>query len=156
MFHKSDDCTKAVRSQVRGLFMRRIAFATLCLTFAAPAIAAAPVTGRWYTDGKDSIVEVGPCGGHICGRVAEILKPRPGGPAVDSNNPDPKLRSRPILGMIILSGFKDGGKEWLGSIYDPRAGKTYKSTLARLTNGTLRVKGCWGPFCRSVYFTPVK
>jgi uncharacterized protein (DUF2147 family) len=125
---------------------------------AKPAVAAASVNGKWYTDGQDSIVEVGPCGASVCGRVAKILKPQPGGPAVpvDSNNPDPKLRTRPIQGMTILSGFKDTGKEWVGSIYDPRAGKTYKSTMVRLANGNLKVKGCWGPFCRSVYFTPVK
>jgi uncharacterized protein (DUF2147 family) len=120
------------------------------------ASAAAPITGKWYTDGKDSIVEIAPCGPAVCGRVAKILKPRPGGPAVDSNNPDPALRTRPILGMAILTGLKDAGKEWAGSIYDPRAGKVYRSTVALLTTGDLRVKGCWGPFCRTVMFTPVR
>jgi uncharacterized protein (DUF2147 family) len=128
----------------------------LCIT--APANAAVSVNGRWYTDGQDSIVEIGQCGASVCGKVAKILKPQPGGPAVpvDSNNPDPKLRTRPIQGLTILAGFKDAGKEWAGSIYDPRAGKTYKSTMLKLANGNLKVKGCWGPFCRSVYFTPVK
>jgi uncharacterized protein (DUF2147 family) len=121
------------------------------------AQAAASVNGRWYTDQKDSIVEIGPCGATVCGKVVKILAPTANGkPAIDSNNPDPKLRTRPILGITILSGFKDTGKEWGGSIYDPRAGKTYRSTLARLTNGTLRVKGCVGPFCRTLIFTPAK
>jgi uncharacterized protein (DUF2147 family) len=121
---------------------------------AGAANAAAPITGKWYTDGKDSIIEIAPCGTAMCGRVAKILKPRPGGPAVDANNPDPALRTRPILGLAILSGLKDAGKEWAGSIYDPRAGKVYRSTVALLKTGDLRVKGCWGPFCRTVMFTP--
>jgi uncharacterized protein (DUF2147 family) len=125
---------------------------------AAPnaANAAASIAGKWYTDGKDSIVEIAPCGATMCGRIAKILKPRGDGPAIDSNNPDPALRTRPILGLAILTDLKDSGKEWAGSIYDPRAGKVYRSTVALLTTGTLRVKGCWGPFCRTVMFTPVK
>jgi uncharacterized protein (DUF2147 family) len=77
-----------------------------------------------------------------------------GGKPVDANNPDPALRNRPIEGIILLSGFKESGDEWEGQIYDPRAGKTYRSTLKKQPDGTLRVKGCLGPFCRAVKFTP--
>ncbi len=138
--------------------MLRYLVSAAVLVFTVPAIAAVPVNGHWLTDGQDSIVEIGQCGATVCGRVAKILKPRPGGPAVpvDSNNPDPAMRSRPIQGLVILSGFKDAGREWVGNIYDPRAGKTYKSTMVKLVNGNLKVKGCWGPFCRSVQFTPAK
>ncbi len=137
--------------------IRRI-LSILLVAIAVPASAAVPVNGRWFTDGQDSIIEIGQCGATICGKVVKILKPNPQGSMnpVDSNNPDPKLRNRPILGTVILSGFKDSGKEWTGSIYDPRAGKTYKSTMVKLVNGNLKVKGCWGPFCRSVNFTPAK
>ncbi len=137
--------------------MRFVSVIALAFLLPTQAQAAASVNGRWYTDKKDSIVEIGPCGTAICGKVAKILAPTPNGkPAIDSNNPDPKLRTRPILGITILSGFKDAGKEWGGSIYDPRAGKTYRSTLARLTDGTLRVKGCVGPFCKTLIFTQAK
>ncbi len=137
--------------------MRRIFIALAAISAAVPAIAAAPVTGRWYTDGKDSIIEIAPCGDAICGRVIKVLKNMPDGkPPIDANNPDPKLRSRPVQGITILSGFKPDGKIWSGTIYDPRAGKSYKSTLALVTSGNLQVKGCWGPFCRTVIFTPAK
>jgi uncharacterized protein (DUF2147 family) len=138
--------------------MLRYAVSAALLITATPAHAAAPVSGRWYTGGQESIVEIGQCGATICGKVAKILKPDPKGPPVpiDSNNPDPALRKRPIQGLTILSGFKDAGKEWAGSIYDPRRGMTFKSTMVRLANGNLKVKGCWGFICRSEYFTPVK
>jgi uncharacterized protein (DUF2147 family) len=138
--------------------MLRYAVSAALLITAIPAHAASPVSGRWYTDGQESIVEIGQCGATICGKVAKILKPDPKGPpvAVDSNNPDPALRKRPIQGLTILSGFKDTGKEWTGSIYDPRRGMTFKSTMVRLANGNLKVRGCWGIICRSEYFTPVK
>jgi uncharacterized protein (DUF2147 family) len=138
--------------------MLRSVFCLALLAAAYPAQAAAPVAGKWYTDGQDSIVEIGQCGPTVCGKVVKILKPDPKGSLnpLDSNNPDPELRNRPIRGLTILSAFKDAGKAWAGLIYDPRAGKTYKSTLVRLANGNLKVKGCWGPFCRATFFTPVK
>ena len=124
---------------------------------ALPAQAATSDNGRWFTDNKDSIIEIGQCGAVVCGKVAKIIAPTPGGgPAVDSNNPNPALRKRPILGLTLLSDFKADGGEWIGKIYDPRAGKTYKSKMKKLANGTLQVKGCVGPFCRSVYFTPAR
>lgn len=135
--------------------MRRtpsIAFA-VALASASPAMAAAPVSGLWLTTEKDSIVEIAPCGAAMCGRIARILKGPPGGPPRDTKNPDPALRGRSVLGMVILSGFKDAGKNWQGTIYDPRAGKTYKSYLALQPDGALSVKGCVGPFCRTMSWT---
>lgn len=132
--------------------MRFIAAAAMLIA-ASPAFSAAPVHGRWLTVEKDSVVEIGPCGGTVCGRIARILAPMPKGPPRDTNNPDPALRARSVEGMTILSGFKDAGKSWQGSIYDPRRGKTYKSFLTLLANGTLQVKGCLGPFCQAQIWT---
>ena len=132
--------------------MRFITAAAL-LAMSGPAYAAAPVQGRWLTVEKDSVVEIGPCGATVCGRVARILAPTPKGPPVDENNPNPALRKRPVEGLTILSGFREDGKSWRGSIYDPRKGKTYKSFLTLLANGTLQVKGCLGPFCQSQIWT---
>jgi uncharacterized protein (DUF2147 family) len=147
-----------VSAESREVFpMRRIFISLAVLAPSVSAMAAAPVTGHWYTDGKDSIIEIGQCGATICGKVIKVLKNMPNGkPPIDANNPDPKLRGRPVQGITILSGFQANGKVWSGTIYDPRAGKSYKSTLALLTSGNLQVKGCWGPFCRTVIFTPAK
>lgn len=131
----------------------RIVAAVMLLSLATPAFAAAPVSGRWLTVEKDSVVEIGPCGSAVCGRIARILAATPKGPPVDEYNPNPALRNRPVEGLTILSGFKAEGKTWRGSIYDPRKGKTYKSFLTLLANGTLQVKGCLGPFCQAQIWT---
>jgi uncharacterized protein (DUF2147 family) len=94
---------------------------------AASADAATPIAGRWMTEEKTAIVTVGPCGSNVCGRLTTLLKQPPSGPPVDSNNPDPALRRRPLEGLVILSGFADKGDDWRGKIYDPKSGKTYKS-----------------------------
>ncbi|MFM9853753.1 MAG: DUF2147 domain-containing protein [Sphingomonadaceae bacterium] len=135
--------------------MRNLFSAMLLVTFATPAFAAAPVTGRWLTTEKDSIIEIGQCGATVCGKIAKILRPtKDGKPPFDTNNPNPALRTRPIDGLVILSGFVANGQSWKGSIYDPRAGKTYTSYLTKLANGNLKVQGCVGPFCKSFVYTP--
>jgi uncharacterized protein (DUF2147 family) len=99
---------------------------------------------------------VGPCGGTVCGRLTQILKSQPGAPKTDVANSDPALRTRPILGMPILSGFVDKGNDWRGTIYDPRNGKTYKSIVSKNTDGTLAVKGCIAFFCQTQKWTPAR
>ncbi len=126
----------------------------LSIVTATPALAVpAPITGQWIPPEKDSVVEISPCGGQMCGRIVKITAPTPKGPPVDEFNPNPALRKRPILGMAFLSGFVANGANWKGSIYDPRAGKTYKSFLQMQKDGRLKVQGCVGPFCRSMYWT---
>ena len=122
----------------------------------ASADAATPIAGRWMTEEKTAIVTVGPCGSNVCGRLTTLLKQPPSGPPVDSNNPDPALRRRPLEGLVILSGFADKGDDWRGKIYDPKSGKTYKSILKRESDGTLKVQGCIAFFCRTQRWTPLK
>lgn len=116
--------------------------------------AAAPITGRWITQSKDGVVEIYQCGAQICGKLAKFLvMPPAGAGAKDINNPNKALRSRTILGMNILIGFKEVGNEWKGQIYDPKSGKTYRSVVYKGKSGNLVVKGCIGPFCQAQTWT---
>lgn len=114
-----------------------------------PAQAASPVAGRWLTDDGKAVVTIGPCGTSVCGKITRILAATPGGAPVDENNPDPNLRKRPIQGLTVLSGFTPDGDTWKGRIYDPKAGRTYRSVLRRAGADTLEVKGCIAMFCRT-------
>jgi uncharacterized protein (DUF2147 family) len=128
-----------------------IAFST------AQAHAAAPVTGRWVTESKDGVVEIYQCGATICGKLAKFLVTPPNGMGQkDINNPNKALRSRTLLGLNILTGFKEAGDEWKGQIYDPKSGKTYRSVVYKGKSGNLVVKGCIGPFCKAQSWTPAR
>ncbi|NML09070.1 DUF2147 domain-containing protein [Sphingobium sp. AR-3-1] len=134
------------------------AIATLTAAFASlPAQAAQPVTGRWATvDGK-AIVQIAPCGRHLCGKIEKIVKPTPGRPQTDIKNPDAALRSKPLVGLALLTGFEDAGEHWKGTIYDPEGGKSYMSKLTRNGNGTLKVQGCIASFlCKTQTWMPVR
>ena len=144
---------------MRTLFPTPILLAPILLApllLAAPVQAATPVAGRWLTEDGAAIVTLAPCGAATCGRITRVLKGPPSGPAVDRNNPDPKLRTRPVEGLTILSGFTDKGDDWRGRIYDPKSGKTYKSIVKRETDGRLKVQGCIAFLCRTQRWTAVR
>lgn len=130
-------------------YLHAAAAAVAVFTIAGTAHAAQPIAGRWLTQDGAAIIQVGPCGGSTCGKISAVVKPRPGAPTTDVNNPDAKLRTRPMIGLPILSGFSQSGDEWRGRIYDPRNGKSYKSTVTRGANDTLRVKGCIAFLCQT-------
>lgn len=123
------------------------------LAVAGTAHAAEPIGGRWLTDDGKALVTIGRCGAVVCGHITRILAPTPNGPPIDSRNPDPTLRKRPVQGIEVLSDFTDHGKDWRGRIYDPEAGRWYKSIVAREPGG-LRADGCILFICRSQHWKP--
>jgi uncharacterized protein (DUF2147 family) len=133
-------------------FKPMIAAMAVLLSAPAFAVVAEPVTGRWITEGGSAIVAIRPCGQQLCGTVERVLKAPANAPTTDVNNPDPALRKRPLVGVPILSGFTDAGKDWRGTIYDPKSGKSYRSIL-KSDGNALSVKGCIAVFCQSQRWT---
>jgi uncharacterized protein (DUF2147 family) len=125
--------------------MRAIAIAVALTFAAAPAFAADPAEGEWFNQTGSAKVRIGPCPsqpGKLCGAISWLRPPNE--KATDSNNPDPKLKSRSLQGMQMLWGFKSAGPgKWTGGkIYDPNSGKTYDSKVSVNANGTLKIEGC--------------
>lgn len=135
--------------------MRRLMLlAALLLASAAPA-SAQSIAGDWKTDDGSAIIRVGPCGKATCGTIARVLDPA--APAKDINNPDKALRSRPLVGTPVLSGFTRKGAGWDGgTAYDPKAGRSYKSRLALSGARTLAVTGCVLFVCRTKHWSRVE
>lgn len=130
-----------------------LATAVPALAYLAPE----PITGRWMTKEKDSIVTIANCGATYCGKLSQYLvMPKGGAEQKDVNNPDPAKRQRKLLGSALLWGFEPDGNVWRGTIYDPRNGKSYRSVLRRKSADVLEVKGCVGPFCQTQNWTRAK
>ncbi len=104
----------------------------LALLFSANLLANKnKVVGTWLTQDKDSKIEISQNeDGTFSGKIVWLKKPtNDGEPKLDKENPDEALRSRPILGLQLLKGFKydEDDQEWIsGTIYDPQTGSTYK------------------------------
>lgn len=133
--------------------MIRPLVACLALAVTLPVLAAQPIAVRWLTTDGGAVVAIGPCGATLCGRIAKVIKGPPSGPPVDALNPDPKLKTRPLVGLAILTGLTPDGDGWTGQIYDPKTGKTYRAVVAR-DGGKLKVQGCVALFCRTMMWTP--
>lgn len=93
--------------------------------------------GKWKLTGG-SVIEIYRKGkffeGRIIQRSAFPLYNRDG---LDNNNPNPKLRKRAIIGLIILKNlYFSEGKLLGGSIYNSDSGNTYKVNLLINENNT--------------------
>ena len=142
--------------------MRRAAFVAMVVALAVPGLGGAEdgdqIVGVWATapdevDGN-AHVEIYKNNGTYEGKIIWLEKPvynpddeqgMAGQTKVDRENPDAALRSRPILGLQIMSGFEyDGDDKWKkGTIYAPDDGKTYKCKMT-LSGDVLNVRGFIG------------
>lgn len=131
--------------------MRRVlTFAAILAANASPVLASGSVEGRWLTDDGKGIVTVARCGASVCGRITRVLDSEPYVPSTDVNNPDGRLRSRPIVGLLVLYGFTFRDGKWSGgTAYDPKSGSSYRASLATGADGSLKLTGCVLFICKS-------
>lgn len=105
-------------------------------------IAEDDVVGTWLTVDKDAHIRIFKAvNGKYAGKVEWMKEPNDanGNPKKDINNPNPKLRDRERLNMVIMMNLAYDAKEkkWEGgTIYDPKTGKTYDSYIYFENNNT--------------------
>ena len=135
---------------------RLFAYAAIALT-TSPALAAelSPI-GDWLVKDGYANIRIDNCGGKMWGIIA--WEKSPGG--VDTENPDPAKKTRPVLGMPILIGMAPNPKEpgkWSGDIYNSQNGKMYTANISLADENTLDLEGClvW-PLCQTQKWTRVK
>jgi len=124
---------------------------------ATSAHAAGPedILGVWNTEGKEAMIMIYKCDVKYCVKVgwskdpnypADSKEGTPGTPTLDHNNPNPKLRNNPIIGLKILYDFIfTGDNLWTGGkIYNPDNGKTYSGKMTLLSSNQLNLRGFVG------------
>jgi uncharacterized protein (DUF2147 family) len=127
----------------------------LILTIGATSIAstqsAGSPAGIWLTEKGDARIQISPCGSAICGKIVWLrdpIDPNTGKPQVDDKNMNPKLATRPMMGLQLFIDMKPSGPGmWAGSIYNGDDGKVYASKVSLQSPTLLRVEGCVGSFC---------
>jgi uncharacterized protein (DUF2147 family) len=99
------------------------------------------IIGTWQTAAKDAQLTIYKEGSLFTGKITWLKRPRK-----DVKNPDPTLRSRDLVGAVILKGFIfNGYNKWEdGKIYDPSGGKTYSCNMKLKNNNTLEIRGYIG------------
>lgn len=110
----------------------------LALTLLMPAASLAGPNGKWRVGDGTAIINVQNCGANLCGTIDAVNERG----AKDDNNPDPKLRARPLVGLPILSLQKNGENLWTGLIYNPKDGQSYAARLTQKSEAALTLEGC--------------
>ena len=125
--------------------MRNAFMALVLATYAglasgpASAQSADDAFGTWRHPDNGSHISVYQCGGGLCAKVVKVADPG----RKDEKNPDPKLRTRSVVGVVIMSGAKKSGdKGWSGKLYNTQDGQTYNGTVTVVSKNTLKLEGC--------------
>jgi len=101
----------------------------------------------WYNEEKTAKIQIYKAtDGKFYGKIVWLLVPiADGKPKTDKNNPDKNKANDPLMGLVLLKGFKKDGEKGYedGTIYDPKNGKTYS---CKITNkgDVLDVRGYIG------------
>jgi uncharacterized protein (DUF2147 family) len=106
------------------------------------------IIGKWLSADKDAIIEVYQQDSKYFGKITWLKDPLNGNgkPQTDENNPDPRLRTRPVMGLVILRDLVyDKDNLWInGMIYDPDSGDDYNCKLSLKDNNTIELRGYVG------------
>lgn len=125
---------------------------------ATPVAFADQAVGTWRLSDGRVTVRIKPCGSNLCGFIVGLAEPndKKGNPKVDHENPNPSLRSRPVMGLQVLFNLRgNGGSHWTGTIYNADDGGTYSARLSPKGEGQMQLKACLGPFCKKKTFVRV-
>ena len=135
--------------------LKSVLIAAAATLSTAAAAAASPAAGLWSWPTNHGEVQLYDCGASLCGRVMNGDDIRANPDVQDTKNKDAALRSRRVKGLVIMTGFHGGPREWTGGqVYDPQSGNTYHGTVTLVDTDTLHLKGCiFGPLCRTETWT---
>lgn len=114
---------------------------------AAAADTAKDPSGTWLTEDGRAKIRIDRCGpgqAQVCGKVVWLKVPttESGAPRTDIKNPDPKKRSRPVLGLPLIESLKPDAGKFSGEIYNIEEGKVYQVSIERESGAELSVSGC--------------
>ena len=89
----------------------------LCfITMAAAATNPDDILGVWQTANGKAHIQIYKEGNKYFGKMIWLKEPNTpkGTPKLDDHNPDPALKSKPIMGLILLRNFTYDDGEWSG------------------------------------------
>jgi uncharacterized protein (DUF2147 family) len=143
-----------------SLFLLIVATLWSAISASAQTYKADDIVGTWLNQEATGKITLYKENGQYFGKLVWLREPNDkvtGLPRTDVENPDAKLKSQPIIGMINMKNFTfDGKEEWSGgTIYDPKNGKTYKCYIQFDGPSKLKVRGYIGVSLlgRNTYWT---
>jgi len=106
------------------------------------------IVGIWESVEKNLQIEMVEEDGHFAGKMIWFLCSS--GESMmfsylDTENPDPKLTTRPLIGLNVVEKiYYQGNNIWGdGKIYDPNSGHTFDARITMTDPNTAVVRGYW-------------
>ncbi len=110
-----------------------------CASIALAEITGDEILGVWLVEKGDGYVEIRRENARYYGTVIGAPEGTREANVLDVNNEDPKLRNRPLDGLVLMANYKFNGERWVeGWVYDPDTGQRYKSQLTLKDEQTAR------------------
>ena len=124
------------------MISRITALAVLTLLLAGPA-SAADIQGLWLSPSRAAHIAIQHCGEAVCGKLVSASRPKTNPNFLDIHNKDPSLRTRSVIGSMLLEGFTGGPSRWIGGhVYNPGDGNTYSGAITQIDDDHLKLEGC--------------
>jgi uncharacterized protein (DUF2147 family) len=99
------------------------------------------IVGSWMSDGWRFRLDIARDGELYAGTLAEGLE----NGEQDAANPDPALRTRPLLGSRLFDGLRFDNGSWHGGmLYNPETGKSYAMRLSLTGQNDLEMRAYVG------------
>lgn len=102
---------------------------------------------QWFNEEKTAKIQIYKATDNkFYGKIVWLKEPlKNGKPKVDDKNPKEAQRKQPLMGLLLLKGFKKESDAVYedGTIYDPKNGKTY-SCIIKHKGNSLDVRGYIG------------
>lgn len=128
------------------------AIAAILLSATSLHARAADAKGVWLTADGEAKIRVADCAGKLCGTIVWLKRPfdpDTGKPSLDKQNPEAGKRTRPLIGVPILTGMHPTGTaQWAGPIYNADDGNMYEGKMTLLDASTLKIEGCAFGVCQ--------
>lgn len=98
------------------------------------------LVGEWWTEKKDGKVKFQKLKDGTYWGVLSWSAESP--PRKDSKNPDPKLRDRLLVGIVLIWNLRYEDGEFVdGKVYNPNDGNTYRMKVKVVDPSTLTIRG---------------
>ena len=108
------------------------------------------IAGVWLNKDKDAHIKIYSSYGKFYGQIVWLkipIDPETGKPKLDKHNPDSKLKTQPVMNLVILKDlvFDADDQEWSdGRVYDPKSGNDYSLTCTLKDKSTMELRGYMG------------
>jgi uncharacterized protein (DUF2147 family) len=128
-----------MRRTVPRLLATMLAVMVPAASYAQQKLPEDELIGDWALPTDGLVIHTYRCGDAFCGQIVKVADPE----RRDLNNPDPELRGRPLLGIVIApSLYKNGSSTWSGRVYNAINGYSYNSTLNLIDKNHFTLHNC--------------